>query len=252
MQKKNRIKLISLNIELDRHLDSVIPFLQSECPDIACLQEVREKDTPALEAALGMESRFVAICISDTRLADDGSLVVDEELMREGPEGITLFTALPVRASRTDYYRGEKDRVPCWSEGPRGVLLSATFEKMGVSYTVGTTHFTWTPDGEADEAQRRDARALLELLAQFPDLALCGDFNAPRGREIWRMFASRYSDNIPSEYQSSLDPALHRAGHLQRMVDGLFTSPHYRARHVRLQCGLSDHCAVVAEVARVS
>ncbi len=42
-----------------------------------------------------------------------------------------------------------------------------------------------------------------------------------------------------------------RSKHLEladKMVDGLFTTPAYRASDVRLQFGVSDHVAIVATI----
>ena len=40
--------------------------------------------------------------------------------------------------------------------------------------------------------------------------------------------AAHWHDNIPEGYTSSIDPALHKAGPLPLMVDGLFSTPDYR------------------------
>ena len=79
---------------------------------------------------------------------------------------------------------------------------------------------------------------------------LTGDFNAPRGGEIFAELASRYKDNIPNHYQSSLDPDLHRVKNLKLMVDGLFSTPDYNLGEVRLINGVSDHLAVAAKVSK--
>ena len=77
---------------------------------------------------------------------------------------------------------------------------------------------------------------------------LAGDFNAPRGGEIFSHIAERYTDNIPPHYTTSIDGTLHRAGPIPFMVDGLFTTPSYRAKGVHLEFGVSDHAAVAATI----
>ncbi len=76
------------------------------------------------------------------------------------------------------------------------------------------------------------------------------------------MIAAKYKDNIPAEYVWSLDMGLHRAanGGLQEgaaaqglpglMVDGLFSTPEYTISDVRMHDGISDHCAIVAQVTK--
>jgi len=50
------LKLISLNIEKDRHFDLILPFLKKHQPDVILLQEVFSKDIPKIEEALQMKS----------------------------------------------------------------------------------------------------------------------------------------------------------------------------------------------------
>ena len=45
------MKLISLNIELNRHHDLVLPFLKKEKPDVICLQELKAQ---AADLSTGM------------------------------------------------------------------------------------------------------------------------------------------------------------------------------------------------------
>ncbi len=239
-----KLKLISLNIEMDKHLPQVLPFLQAEQPDVVCLQEVFEKDRKVFEEALGMTGYFEPISIVDIKYVD-GNLVSAEELAEKGPQGVAIFTKLPVHAGGVLYYHGQPGEVPRHSIDYRRLLLWREVEKDGDRFTIGTTHFTWTPDGNISEEQDRDIQALFKVLAEFSEIAFCGDFNAPRGREVWGEIAKRYKDNIPEEYVSSVDPVLHRAKQLEVMVDGLFTTPGFVASEVRLVEGVSDHKAVV-------
>ena len=89
-------------------------------------------------------------------------------------------------------------------------------------------------------------KALLAHLNGTGEFVLCGDFNAPRGGEMFAELSSRYTDNVPASYLSSLDPKLHRAGNLERMVDGIFTTPTYLVSDVEMYSGISDHCAFTA------
>ena len=137
-------------------------------------------------------------------------------------------------------------------------LVSATVSLGAVAFTVCTTHFTWSEEGKATEEQRADMRALLALLEAKKEFVLCGDFNAPRGGEIFEMLSSRYTDNVPPQYKTSIDVNIHRAGRQRpheladKMVDGLFTTPEYRCTSVELVNGVSDHMAVVAEIAKIA
>ena len=90
---------------------------------------------------------------------------------------------------------------------------------------------------------------MLRLFEQKKEIVFCGDFNAPRGGEVFSTLATVFTDNIPSSVTTTMDNALHRVGDKLRplVVDGLFTRG-YKASNVRVVCGVSDHCAVVGEI----
>jgi len=80
------------------------------------------------------------------------------------------------------------------------------------------------------------------------NIIFCGDFNAPRGRKTWSILSSKLKDNIPDEIMTTVDAKIHRAGNLMLVVDGLFTSKNYKVTGVRVISGVSDHCAIVANI----
>ncbi len=231
-------------MEMHRHLDTVLSFLKTERPDIICLQEVLERDFSRFERELEMKGRFEPMAL----LASPRF----ESEVRGLPFGLAILSRYPTEY-RTDYYFGAPGKLPLCIKGDEDnrILLSATVLVNGQAFRVGTTHFTWTPDGNASEAQRADIVHLLAVLDAFPDIIFCGDFNAPRGREIWKKIAARYKDNIPPDYTSSVDPLLHRAKDIEVMVDGLFSTPEYLISDVRLVEGVSDHKAIVGLIERI-
>lgn len=246
------LKLVSLNIEGHNHLDRIIPFLRFEAPDVVCLQEVIEPDYERIRDIVGPNGGFAPFVLMPL----GGSYVEDA---KKFPWGIALFSRVhPVEMQTITYAENSKtlqEYDPVTKDQSRfnRSLLVANINCDGQRFTVATTHFTWTPDGNPDELQRRDTEAMLQALSTLPDFVLCGDFNAPRGGEIFSAISARYTDNIPTQYTSSLDPELHRTkGSIERMVDGLFTTPHYAVKDVSLRRGVSDHCAVVATIQCVS
>ena len=247
------ISFISLNIERSKHLDRVIPFIAAGEPEVLCLQELAERDIAAFESALGMKCIYAP---SGVHPSDD-----------ESPDpliGIGIFTSLPVRSHSAEYYSGSAEAArmaPAHAIFVDNPLLCVEVEKEGTAFCIMTTHFTWTPDGGASDAQRRNIELLLSMLAQHGEFVLSGDFNAPRMHkgapgEIFSKLSGAYTDNIPSRYETSIDASLHRNGATaarelsDKMVDGLFTSPTYRASGVELHPGVSDHCAITATISR--
>jgi endonuclease/exonuclease/phosphatase family metal-dependent hydrolase len=234
------LSLVSLNIEGDRHLDKVLHFLKEHSPDVLCLQEVFEKDFQLFEKAVG------------------SGIFAPMNFVHGIARGVGIVSRLSMtHTAEIPYVRGDQPVVefdPATAgtkySTQRSTLVVADMEYEGVAYRVGTTHFTWTSDGEADDNQRRDLSSLLAALKDEGELVFCGDFNAPRGKEIFAKIAERYTDNIPLRYTTSIDAVLHRKGALPYMVDGLFSTPAYAVSDVTLEFGVSDHAAIVATIAK--
>ena len=252
------IKLVSVNIERDKHLDRVIPWIESEKPDVLCLQEVCEKDLPLFQKLMGGQYRF-----SRARRDKAGG--------EASVNGEAIFSRLPVREWFYRKYAGpdqdvEFDIISAETRNETAVraITGCEINRGTATFRIATTHFTWSEHGKADNYQRQDVRSLLDATLPLGELILCGDFNAPRGLplagqagqggEIFSFISAHYRDEIPRRYKTSLDVSLHRAGKerpdelADKMVDGLFLTSGYHASGVRLERGVSDHCAVVAKI----
>lgn len=235
----SRITFVSLNIEADKHLDQVVELLQNVNPDVVCLQEVVELHIPRF-AQLGYDVVYAPM---------SHSFYVPESIL-----GLAILTKGALQRVEKNYYVGNDTELPSAEETKRDehsrVLMHGWYEKEGSTFHVGTTHFPKSWDGETDDRQRAVFKDFLPLLTQHSDFMFSGDFNAPRGKEIFDTIATHFTDNIPAEYETSLDANLHKAGYLPFMVDGLFTTEQYKVEHVRLVDGVSDHMAIVAEIFR--
>jgi exonuclease III len=251
------LKLISINIEGDRHLTTFIPFLQKEKPDVFALQEIFKERIPDIERETGTKLVCFFPMHTDSNIIHPG--LTDTTL------GVALFSNLTVKNIKGLYYVGDESKVPkfIYSQNPtleatigsvvpnssNLVLACGEFEKEGIFHQILTTHFTYTRDGIATPFQLEHLERLFKVLDTISgDFVLVGDFNAPRGRETWTRLAARYKDNIPDTYTSSLDPVLHKTAALKLpyVVDGCFTSEGYIAKNVSLISGVSDHMAIVA------
>lgn len=241
------LRLVSLNIDGPDNFDRVLPFLAKEQPDAACLQEICEVDLGRLQN-LFADYLYVPM----TRYNKGG---------KQLSVGFAVFHRTDVRLSSTDlkYYVGQEGPLFDLDERSmelrrateKRVLALCTAEKDGVQYQIGTTHFTWVQDGKPNEYQRSDMRKLLHMIRESGELVLCGDFNAPRGGEIFGMLAQNLTDNVPPECTTSIDPDLHRVRGLLMMVDGVFSTPTYEVSDVKFTFGLSDHAALSCTVTRI-
>lgn len=233
--------LISINIERSKHLDRVIAFITARAPDVVCLQELSADDIPALCAA--------------TRLAHAHYVPMAVHPLDGKTFGVGILARRPFASTGLLPYAGVGDGTLAFDrttpesrlDSCRYAAALADIEIGGLRLSLATTHFPWTPDGGSRPFQVTAAARLVAGLGDRP-LVLTGDFNAPRGGEIFATLARRWTDCIPPQVTTSLDPLLHRAGPLELMVDGLFLSPHYRARDVTLSQGVSDHQAISATI----
>jgi endonuclease/exonuclease/phosphatase family metal-dependent hydrolase len=239
------LALACINIERSKHLSKVVTFLRGQVPDVTCLQEVVAEDVGPLSEQLGYPHRFfIPMC----RFPDP-----------RGPRslGLAILSRHAFAASEDIRYAGggsgrdvldrsseqSRFRTNRYAVGLVGIALD------GESFTIGTTHFPWSDHGRTLDFQRSACDRLLAVLNER-SLVLCGDFNAPRGREIFSRLAVQWTDHVPPAYTTSLDPILHRAGSLKLMVDGVFSTPDYEVSGVMLHQGVSDHCAITARIAK--
>lgn len=255
------MKLISLNIEGHFHLaERTIPFLLAEQPDVVCLQEVFAVDVPHLKHTLGMDGLFVPIATVDQ--------VSIHQKHALGEWGVAIFSRIPGTTFDAATYvtkpgkpvlpiffdqddPNSMNRVAVWATVPAEDEAAEDEAETNMPYTIATTHFTWSPKGSYTEEQATTLQDLLAVTQKLPPHILCGDFNSPRvvgENNAFTQLAKIYTDNIPPEVTTSLDGQWHKAGQLELMVDGLFSSPEYLVENVKVVGGVSDHKALVADV----
>jgi len=246
------LRFVHLNIEGSKHLERVYTFLKAQNPDVVCMQELPEVEVSGIESFLGMKSLFVSMAQTNDEL-----------------QGIGIFSRHPIIQRIEKWYGGSKESLPTYDETDyesrystsRFILAVCGIETEGEVFRIGTTHFPVTEKGSVTEYQHTSVKRLLALLEKQGELVFSGDFNAPRGGEIFSMIAEKYKDNVPLHYIKSLDYSLHRAGkNLEadatsigltgHMVDGLFSTSGYEVSDVEMVCGVSDHCALVANISK--
>ena len=236
------LKIISLNIEMDAHFERILPFINEEQPDVILFQEVLGKDKAFLEEVTGMTGIYTIQNIIELEKAE--SFI-----------GLLTLTKLPILNQNHVFYRGNNlNPIRMTKNDPdkmARVVTMVEVRKENQTYLLLNTHFTWTANAEVNEMQRQDLPKLFAYLDRVPEFILCGDFNAPRGKEIFDTIATKYRDNMPSYVTTTIDKQWHRAGDLGIVVDGVFTTSGYRASSVEVRDGLSDHCAIIATVYKV-
>lgn len=245
------MKLVSLNIECNKHYERFLPFLKKENPDVICLQEVLEEDFEFIKKELGCQGIFkpfeyvVSPHPNYVNLLGKkfGNAIFSKNII---DSGYFFYWGLEENC-RVSYeeYRQRREDLRSY------VLMWVDIQdESGKTYRYVTTHFPVTKEGESTPHQLEILEPFFRKLDEFGEFVLCGDFNAPRGKETFTRLSKKYTDNIPDTYVTSIDQHLHRMKNIQFMVDGLFTTPKYIASDVSLIDGVSDHMAIVATINR--
>lgn len=235
------MKIISVNIERRKHLEKITELIKVEKPDVVFFQEICQRDLAFFEKLIGGTGYYVP-------------MVFKEKV--NDYQGIGVVSKLPAThqakllVAREDEMQKQIKSSGTGSYQPADyhVLFTTVNNTDGKIYNFASTHLPVTPVGSVTDYQLETIDRVLNLLSVYEDMVLVGDTNAPRGREAFTKLSEHFADNIPEEYYSSLDNELHRAAPLEFMVDVLFTSKEYSVKNTRLVCGVSDHCAVCAEV----
>ena len=239
------IKLLSLNIEHDRHLERVRRTIAEHEPDVVCLQEVFESDCEGLAAVGEYHVKFAL-----------SSYMPRKTQSRQSRDwGIALFSRTPLKHFDVACYSDDtRIRTFAAPNDPRRLIVAAEIEHLGQQYRIATTHFTWSEEGRISDEQVADFTRMQKVLARYPDYVLCGDFNAPRGRDMFTLFTDKLGliDHLPPHVTSTIDGNFHRAGDLDLAVDTVFASPHYQVSEVQVIDGVSDHKAIVAKIDRIA
>jgi endonuclease/exonuclease/phosphatase family metal-dependent hydrolase len=242
--------VLTLNIEGDRHLNQVTALLQQLQPEVACLQEVFKVHLPQLAEAMGgAEYHFVPMLLIDGK---GGS-----RFPPLGEYGLAFFSRLPMGPVQVKYYAGDPAHLPIRQDGKPNQtnrLVLWTDVQVGNEWLrIATTHFTWSERGELTPLQAENFATLRSIyLSDIREGLFCGDFNAPRGGEIYHQLTQMFQDNIPPDITTTLDKDLHRAGDLQFVVDYLFTAGPYQITDVQLHAGVSDHLGVSGYLTKIN
>ena len=259
-------KLITLNFELNKHYKLNIPFIKSEKPDILCAQEIFEKDVEYLKNELGFKySAFIPTyllpysdrknCIKHPHdLADEISQgLISGDQYEMDASGTVTFSNYPILNTETYYYWKKSQKVEIHNSKDREMtdsrgLLMTDIDLEGKICKIFNTHFTWAYKGIPSDDQRADVVTMLNKLENYDEFILCGDFNAPRGTEIYQIISEKYKDNLPLEFSTTIDPILHRAGDVKCVVDTIFSKGSYKIESVHTKGGVSDHLAVIGSI----
>lgn len=237
--------MLSLNIEGKRHLEKVRALIAKENPDLVALMEVCEEDLEMLAGGAYPYIEFASNDLLGNNRWDGKSLT---------PIGVALVSKHKLRIVER-MYPGISPRevlVPPGTSSHAPVVLLGEVELGGEYYKVGAVHFTWTKAATISDEQRRDIKTMLENL-EGEELVLMGDFNLPRGNELYKNIVEKYKDNIPAWVETTLDPNLHYAnlseeGRLKLVVDYVFSTEEYEVENLRVVSGVSDHCAIVCTI----
>lgn len=230
------LNILQLNVELNLHTDKIIQHVQAQNYDVLLLQEVLQADLDTIAKACNMAYAFVPL-----------NTLEHEGVMHT--LGQATFSKHPLRNVEQLYYRGDPKKLPLITrqtpELMARALLVVEVPVRGHNYRLINTHFTWSPNATVNAMQRQDFDKMLTLLKNYDQFLLGGDFNTPRGHELYDHLAHTYTDNIPLDINSTLDKNLFRVPDLELVIDGVFTTARYKVARIQILQGLSDHVGIV-------
>lgn len=251
------MKLISINIEFNKHTRTVLDFLKRETADVICIQELLEEEFNFYKKELSLEGVFQPFNYVCHHI--DSKLTYDTTSELKGKRyGVAILTKNIIKSGCVFYEGEEKNILKPFDEyifdeklqNNKALIWVDTKIDDKVTFRFITTQLPVTLEGEVTNYQLAIINSMLSHLEELGEFVLCGDMNAPRGCKSFALIAEKYKDNIPLKYKTSIDQNLHRVKGIQFMVDGLFTTNAYKTSNVRLQDGISDHMAVIAEISK--
>ena len=240
------IKIISLNIEIGRHFNKHRDFFKSEKADIVCFQEILKGDIEKYKKLLDLKYSCFAPMSQN---------VINNKTQMHGISILSKYkiTSLEIY----DVFSLQKEKN-CDKLITSKYLLKKHYHMIFLSlivgnktYNIATTHAPVTCRGDyITDFQRTFFKNLKSILKNKKSFILTGDFNSGRNYELFDDLSILYTDNIPKKYNTSIDNKIHRKGYnnIQFVVDGFFTTKDIVVKKIKYQDGVSDHCAVVAEV----
>lgn len=252
------MKLISVNIEVNKHPETVLNFLKKEKADVVCFQELLEEEFEFYKKELNLNGIFQAFDYCKHYIDLKVTYDINPELKGK-KHGIAIF-AKNIIDSGSIFYKGNEENVlKSFDEfvlderlkNNNAFVWAQVKDDDDIIFKFITTQLPVTHKGEVTPYQLEVIDALLLKLKNIGEFILCGDMNAPRGKKSFSLISEKYKDNIPLKYKTSIDQNLHRVKGIQFMVDCLFTTPIYKASNVKLIDGVSDHMAVIADINRM-
>ena len=258
--------ILHVNVERDKHTDTVVKLLKEKDPHVVCFAEAMYKDVVAIADQLGYTFAFVPLVLltDGTENDQEGSAILSKypilETQKLGYSDAAQALPLEVALDGLVMKNGERPQSRfSWNY----TLLTARIQLDGDQViTISTTHFPVTDhstpgyaDHEIRSLQNVDdmehskvylERLIAKLRSINGPLVFTADLNNPRGEFFYDTLAHELVDHVPHSLTSSIDPNLHRAKDLKLVVDTIMTSPDVSAQSFEVIEGVSDHKAFLA------
>lgn len=261
------LKVLHLNIEKNKHLDTVLQLLSEQRPDIACFAEAMQGDMKKLSKKLEYELVFAPLVNIKNKNGQD-------------QEGSAILSRVPIQKKEIHRYDGNSTtEIPTYTEGQfilrdgkrenerwlyHNSLLTASILIDNTLVTIATTHFPVTDHSlpklsshnfsdlagiDDIEHARVYFDRLIQIIRVLPSpIIFTSDLNNTRGEYVYNTLAHELVDIVPQSVISSIDPVLHRRPNLQLMVDTIMTSSNISVGEFKVIEGVSDHKAFIASL----
>lgn len=245
------MKILCLNLwQGGKLMKNILPFIDTQRPDILALQEVyHEKNTKLPQQLRSIEviqdhGGYPYVYFSPALKWNLKGRILEQ--------GNAILTKIPHKEQHTYFYDmpynpNYQERVGKYENVPRN-LQHVVCEVNGIRINIVNTHGIWGTDGEDNPARLRMSNSIVQVIQGHKNLVLCGDSNTQVHTQTIQNIEKHLTNVFKNELTTSFNMRWkENPGFATAVVDILMVSPDVTViEHESPEDDVSDHRPLVA------
>jgi len=248
-----KLKLINLNLfEGGLLFERAFDFIDSYRPDLICLQEIFDGQTPNLPSNL-RTTQLLHQHFSDYHLffspefiaiRDEGKIPIGNAILSKFP----FITQSTIELSQPfgEYLSPPADKD--WSHHPKN-MQQVHLVIGGLSLDLFNLHGIWGLGGDDTPARLKMSQIIIDQIQDMENVILSGDFNVKPNTQtianIEQHLTNVFKDELTTTFNMKRKT---NPGYATAVVDMVFASPHIQIISKSCpQVDISDHLPLVVE-----